>query len=148
MAGSSETNRKEGNVPVEHECPLNLLFHDIWVRIATKVASNSIHDLFNMQASCKVFLDAASSEAVYQHATVRRLTEYFWIARRGIGIELLSKASTEGIVEAGYLSAVLLLCDHENQEEVHRGVEMLESILTSGEVKRCREFFADNFWER
>ncbi|XLR13227.1 uncharacterized protein LOC107632322 [Arachis ipaensis] len=182
MAGSSKTNRKEGNVPIEHECPLNLLPRDIWVRIATKVASNSIHHLFNMQASCKVFLDAASSEAVYQHATMRviplvsflfyldrperrfldrcveaenmdailrqGLTEYFWIVRRGIGMELISRASMEGSVEAGYLSAMLLPCDHENEEEVQRGVEMLESIRTSGKVERYREFFADIFWER
>ncbi|XLT46019.1 hypothetical protein HN873_038623 [Arachis hypogaea] len=140
MAGSSKTNRKEGNVRVEHECPLNLLTRDIWVKIATKVASNSIHDLFNMQASCKVFLDAASSEAVYQHVTMRviplvsflfyldrperrfidrcveagnadailrqGLTEYFWIAGRGIGMELLSRAWTEGCVEAETSKAV------------------------------------------
>ncbi|RYR21323.1 hypothetical protein Ahy_B03g066620 [Arachis hypogaea] len=63
-------------------------------------------------------------------------------------MELLSRASTEGSVEAGYLSTMLLLCDHENEEEVQRGVAMLESIRTSGEVERCREFFADIFWER
>ncbi|RYQ84139.1 uncharacterized protein LOC107620602 [Arachis ipaensis] len=181
LAGSSKTNRKEGNVPVEHECPLNLLPRDIWVRIATKVASNSIRDLFNMQASCKVFLDAASSEAVYQHVTMRviplvsflfyldrperrfidrcveagnadailrqGLTKYFWIVRHGIGMELLSRAWREGSIEAGYLSAMLLLCDHENEEEMQRGVEMLESVRTSGDVKSCREFFADIFWE-
>ncbi|XP_057747504.1 uncharacterized protein LOC130966704 [Arachis stenosperma] len=145
MAGSTRTTRKEGNVPVEHECPLNILPPDIWVRIATKVASNSIHDLFNMQASCKVFLDAASSKAVYKHATMRGLTEYFWIAHRGIGMELLPRASTESSVEAGYLFAMLLLCDHENEEEVLNGVEMLESIRTSEKVERCREFFADIF---
>ncbi|RYR67091.1 hypothetical protein Ahy_A03g013352 [Arachis hypogaea] len=162
MAGSSKTNRKKGNVPIEHECQLNLLPRDIWVRIAAKV-------------SCKVFLDAASSEAVYQHATMRvillvsflfyldqskrrfldhcieaenadailrlGLTEYFWIACRGIGMELLARASTEGSVEAGYLFAMLLLCDHEDEEEVQRGVEMLEFIRTSGKVERCREFF-------
>ncbi|XLU20132.1 hypothetical protein S245_056198 [Arachis hypogaea] len=182
MAGSSKTTRKEGNVPADHECPLNLLPRDIWVRIATKVASNSIHDLFNMQASCKVFLDAASSEAVYQHVTMRviplvsflfyldrperrfidrcveagnadailrqGLTEYFWIARRGIGMELLSRAWTEGCVEAGYLYAMLLLCDHGKEEEMQMGVEMLESVRTSGDVESCREFFADIFWER
>ncbi|RYR08997.1 uncharacterized protein LOC107640701 [Arachis ipaensis] len=168
MAGSSKTIRKEGNMPVEHECPLNLLPRDIWVRIATKVASNSIHDLFNMQATCKVCLDAASSEAVYQHAMMwyiplvsflfyldrpeRRfldrcieaenvdailwqgLAEYFWIARRGIGMELLFRASTEGSIDAGYLFAMLLLCDHEDEEELQMDVEM--------------EFFTDIFWER
>ncbi|XP_057747378.1 putative F-box protein At1g67623 [Arachis stenosperma] len=182
MAGSSKINRKKGNVPAEHECQLNLLPRDIWVRIAAKVASNSIHDLFNMQASCKVFLDAASSEAVYQHATMRvialvsflfyldrpkrrfldrcveagnadailrlGLIEYFWIACRGIRMELLARASTEGSVEAGYLFAMLLLCDHEDEEKVQRGVEMLEFIRTSGKVERCREFFANIFWER
>ncbi|XLR19250.1 hypothetical protein S83_047162 [Arachis hypogaea] len=157
MVGSSKINRKEGNVPVEHECLLNLLPRNIWVRIATKVASNSIHDMFNMQASCKVFLDAASSETVYQHVTMRviplvsflfyldwperrfidrcieagnadailrqGLTEYFWIGRRGIGMELLSRAWMEVSVEA-------------------------ESVRTSGDVESCREFFADIFWER
>ncbi|XLR10049.1 hypothetical protein S83_037987 [Arachis hypogaea] len=171
MAGSSKTNRKEGNVRVEHECPLNLLTRDIWVKIATKVASNSIHDLFNMQASCKVFLDAASSEAVYQHVTMRviplvsflfyldrperrfidrcveagnadailrqGLTEYFWIAGRGIGMELLSRAWTEGCVEAGYLYAMLLLCDHGKEKEMQRGVEMLESVRTFRDVESC-----------
>ncbi|KAL4314248.1 hypothetical protein AHAS_Ahas15G0066100 [Arachis hypogaea] len=182
MAGTSKTNRKKGNVPIEHECLLNFLPRDIWVRIATKVTSNSIHDLFNMQVTCKVFLCVASSNAVYQHATMwyiplvffsfylnrpeRRfldrcveaknadailrqgLTEHFWIARRDIGMELLTRASTEGSVEAGYLCAMLPLCDHEDEEEVQRGVEMLEFIHTSGMVERCREFFTDIFWER
>ncbi|RYR07000.1 hypothetical protein Ahy_B05g074321 isoform A [Arachis hypogaea] len=35
-----------------------------------KVTPNSIEDLFNMQATCKVFLGAASSDAVYKHATM------------------------------------------------------------------------------
>ncbi|RYR53072.1 hypothetical protein Ahy_A06g027956 isoform A [Arachis hypogaea] len=65
---------------------------------------------------------------------VQGLTEYFWIARRGIGMELLCKAWTEGSVEAGYLSAMLLLCDNENKEKMQRGVEMSESIHTSKET--------------
>ncbi|RYQ83215.1 uncharacterized protein LOC107620247 [Arachis ipaensis] len=105
-----------------------------------KVASYSIHDLFNMQATCKVFLDAGSSDAVYQHSTMwqirlvsflfyldrperrfldrcveaenadtilrQEMTEYFWIGRRDIGMELLDRASTEGSVESGYLFAI------------------------------------------
>ncbi|RYQ89664.1 hypothetical protein Ahy_B09g096194 isoform B [Arachis hypogaea] len=192
MVGGSMKNRKKrnaaksirekGTVSLEYECPMNLLSRDIWVRIATKVASYSIKDLFNMQETCKVFLGAARSNAVYKEASMlelpiasflyyygrpehsfieccaeagntdaihrQELMEYFWIARRGIGMELLSKASTEGSVEAGYLSTMLLLCDHENEEEVQRGVEMFESIRTSGKVERCMEFFANIFWKR
>ncbi|XP_057744830.1 uncharacterized protein LOC130962664 [Arachis stenosperma] len=168
MDGTSKTSRKKGIVPVEYECSLNILPRDLWVRIATKVASYSIHDLFNMQATCKVFLDARSSGVVYQHATVwqirlvsflfyidrfeRRfldhcvearnadailrqgMTEYFWIGRHDIGMELLDRASTEGSVESGYIFAMLLLCEHEDEEEMQRGVEMLDFIRTSREM--------------
>ncbi|RYQ90356.1 uncharacterized protein LOC107615424 [Arachis ipaensis] len=84
MTGTYKTNKKKGNIPVEYECPLNILPRNIWVRIATKVASNSIHDLFNMQATCKVFLDAGSSDAVYQHATmwqIRLISFLFYLDR-------------------------------------------------------------------
>ncbi|XP_072088103.1 putative F-box protein At1g67623 [Arachis hypogaea] len=137
----------KGTVSVECECPLNLLPRDIWVRIATRVALDSINDLFNMQVGCKVFLGAARSDAVYKEASMTELpiasfldnhclpkhrliercveagnpgiadailrqglTEYFGFARRGIGMELLSGAWTEGSIEAGYMSAMLLLC--------------------------------------
>ncbi|RYR07001.1 hypothetical protein Ahy_B05g074321 isoform B [Arachis hypogaea] len=59
--------------------------------------------------------------------------EYFRFGRRDKGMELLARASTEGSVEAGYLCAILLLCDHEDEEEVQRGVES------------CRKFFRDIF---
>ncbi|XLR06820.1 uncharacterized protein LOC107646543 [Arachis ipaensis] len=182
MDGASKARRKERDVPVEYECPLNILSRDIWVRIASKVASNSIRDLLSMQATCKVFLDACTSDAVYQHATMwqirlvsflfyldraekrfldrcvemgnadailrQGLTEYFWIGRRGIGMELLARAATEGSVESGHLFAMLLLCEHEDEEEVQKGVEMVEFIRTSGKIEMCREFFTDIFWER
>ncbi|XLU70986.1 hypothetical protein S245_030039 [Arachis hypogaea] len=70
MAGISKKNRKKRNVLVEYEFLLNLFPYNIWVRIATKIASNSIQELFHMQATCKVFLDAAMSDAVYKYATM------------------------------------------------------------------------------
>ncbi|XP_057747502.1 uncharacterized protein LOC130966702 [Arachis stenosperma] len=70
MAGSSQKNIKKVDVSVQHECPLNLLPREIWSSIATMVASNLIKDLFNMQVTCKVFLGAAGSDAVYKHATM------------------------------------------------------------------------------
>ncbi|XLR15084.1 hypothetical protein S83_043022 [Arachis hypogaea] len=83
MAGGSMNNRKKrnaaktigekGTVSVEYECPLNLLSRDIWVMIATKVASYSIKDLFKMQVTCKVFLGAARSDAVYKEASMLML---------------------------------------------------------------------------
>ncbi|XLR60626.1 hypothetical protein S83_011298 [Arachis hypogaea] len=80
MARSSQKDRKKMDVSVQHECPLNLLPRKIWSRITTMVASNSIENLFNMQATCKVFLVAASSDAVYKHATMSyKLLVYFFI---------------------------------------------------------------------
>nr|XP_025653181.1 uncharacterized protein LOC112749127 [Arachis hypogaea] len=110
----------------------------------------------NGHASCKVFLDAASSETMYQHVTMhviplvsflfyldrpeRRfidrcveagnadailrqgLTEYFWIIRRDIGMELLSRAWTEGSVEAGYLSLPCCYCVITRMKKKCKGV--------------------------
>ncbi|XP_057756593.1 uncharacterized protein LOC130975890 [Arachis stenosperma] len=73
MARTSKKNRKKSNVADAYECPSNILPRDIWVRTATKVASNSIKDLFNMQATCKLFLDAARSDAVYKHTSMLEL---------------------------------------------------------------------------
>ncbi|RYQ89529.1 hypothetical protein Ahy_B09g096118 isoform C [Arachis hypogaea] len=72
--GTSKKNRKKKNVAVEYKCLINLLPRDIWVSIATKVASNSIQHLFNMQVTCKVFLDVATSNAVYKHASILKLS--------------------------------------------------------------------------
>ncbi|RYR08998.1 hypothetical protein Ahy_B05g076947 [Arachis hypogaea] len=69
----AKTIREKGTVSVEYEYPLNLLPHDIWVRIAMTVALYSIKDLFNMQATCKVFLDAARYDAVYKEASMLEL---------------------------------------------------------------------------
>ncbi|XP_016194982.1 putative F-box protein At1g67623 [Arachis ipaensis] len=132
------------------------------------VTLNSIEDLFNMQAMCKVFLGVASLDAVYKHATMsykplvyfliyldrpeRRFLdrcvevgnvdailwqgfmEYFQFDCRDKGMELLSRASTEDSVEAGYLCVMCLLCGHEDKDEVQRGVQMIEVIHTSGQV--------------
>ncbi|XP_016168398.1 uncharacterized protein LOC107610936 [Arachis ipaensis] len=152
MAGSSKTNRKEGNVPVEHECELQsfldaasskVVYQHVMMHVIPLVSF-----LFYLDWPERRFIDrcveAGNADAILRQG----LKEYFWIAHRGIGMELLSRAWTKGNVEVGYLSAMLLLCDHENEEEMQSGVKMLESVRTSGDVESCREFFADIFWER
>ncbi|XP_057747619.1 uncharacterized protein LOC130966812 [Arachis stenosperma] len=58
-------------------CLLTLLPHEIWERIAARVASASIHGMFNMQATCKEFLDAAHSPAVYKVASMAEIPVVF-----------------------------------------------------------------------
>ncbi|RYQ89665.1 putative F-box protein At1g67623 [Arachis ipaensis] len=174
MAGSSQKDRNKVDVSVQHECPLNLLPREIWSSIATMIASNSIEDLFNMKATCKVFLGVASSDPVYKHATMsykplarfllhldgpeRRFldrcvevgnvdailrhgfTEYLWFGRRDKGMELLARASTEGCVEAGYLCSMLLMFDHKDEEDVQRGVQMMEVYCISGQLESYTNF--------
>ncbi|XP_015970401.1 putative F-box protein At1g67623 [Arachis duranensis] len=166
MAGSFEKDTKKVDVSVQHECPLNLLPREIWSIITTMVTSNLIEDLFNMQVTCKVFLGAARSDAIYKHATMsykslahfllnldgpeRRFldrcvevgnvdaivrhgfTEYLRFGRRDKGMELLARASTEGSIEAGYLSSMLLMFDHEDEKDMVRGVQMMEGFRISG----------------
>ncbi|XP_057720078.1 uncharacterized protein LOC130934533 [Arachis stenosperma] len=60
-----------------HVCPLTLLPREIWERIASRVASSSIQDLFNMQATCKVFLDTGRSSAVFKVASMAEIPVVF-----------------------------------------------------------------------
>ncbi|XLR05331.1 hypothetical protein HN51_060208 [Arachis hypogaea] len=138
------------------------------------VASNSIKDLFNMQATCKVFLGAARSDTIYKHATMsykslarfllnldgpeRRFldccvevgnvdaivrhgfAEYLQFGRHDNVMELLARASMEGSVEAGYLSSMLLMFDH---EDVQRGVQMMEVFRIFGQLESYTNFLTD-----
>ncbi|XLR14513.1 hypothetical protein S83_042451 [Arachis hypogaea] len=103
MAGSSQKHRKKVDVSVQHECPLNLLPRKIWSSIAMMVASNSIEDLFNMQATCKVFLGAASSDAVYKHATM----SYKPLAHFLVHLDQPERRFLDRCVEVGNLDAIL-----------------------------------------
>ncbi|RYQ81472.1 hypothetical protein S83_014404 [Arachis hypogaea] len=70
MAGSSQEDKTKLEVSIQHECLPSILPLELWSSIATMVASNSIEDLFNMQASCRLFAAACNSDAVYRHALV------------------------------------------------------------------------------
>ncbi|QHO28925.1 uncharacterized protein [Arachis hypogaea] len=70
MDGASKHRTPYGRRSGPAGSPLKLLPRDIWVRIATKVANNSIQDLLNLESTCKVFFDAGRSAVVYKHAMV------------------------------------------------------------------------------
>ncbi|RYR20158.1 uncharacterized protein LOC107633139 [Arachis ipaensis] len=93
MAGTSSNGRKvregkketiKGRLSAECDSPLNLLPLDLWVRIASMVAAGRIQDLFNMQATCTVFLDAARSPVVYKvtSMSVYPIASYFYFVDR------------------------------------------------------------------
>ncbi|RYR28447.1 hypothetical protein Ahy_B01g052577 [Arachis hypogaea] len=103
MAESSQKDRKKVDVSVQHECPLNLLPHEIWSSIATMVASNSIKDMFNMQATCKVFLDVASSVAVYKQATM----SYKPLAHFFLYLDQPERRFLDRCVEVGNVDAIV-----------------------------------------
>ncbi|RYQ83605.1 uncharacterized protein LOC107620365 [Arachis ipaensis] len=65
--------RKEGARTRSNRVSAILLPFDIWVSIASRIASTSIQDLFNMQVSCRLFAAICSSDAVYRHALVSDL---------------------------------------------------------------------------
>ncbi|XP_015965221.1 uncharacterized protein LOC107488952 [Arachis duranensis] len=75
-AGYGRTKGK-GKVVTPLVCLLTLLPREIWERIAARVTLASIYDLFNMQATCKVFLDAAHSSAVYKVASMAEIPVVF-----------------------------------------------------------------------
>ncbi|KAL4396436.1 hypothetical protein AHAS_Ahas01G0091700 [Arachis hypogaea] len=117
MARTSKKNRKKINVADAYECSSNIIPRDIWVKIATKVASNSIKDLFNMQ------IDHCIG-----------------------GMDTLTMAAMGSDVEACYLFAMLLLSlGKEDEGHMRRGPEFFETIRASRAVKRCREVFRQVF---
>ncbi|XLR47717.1 uncharacterized protein [Arachis hypogaea] len=145
MAGGSMKNRKKrnaakkvrkkGTVSVEYECLLNLLPHDIWVRIATKVASYSIKDLFNMQATCKVFLGAARSDDVYKEASMLELPIAFFLYYYGRP----EQRFIECCVEAGNPAAILWVGMTEFVWIGHSigGIDTLTMAATEGDLEAC-----------
>ncbi|RYQ96335.1 hypothetical protein Ahy_B08g092055 [Arachis hypogaea] len=70
MAGSSQKGKTKLDVSIQQKCLPNLLPLKILSSIATMIASNSIEDLFNMQASCRLFASVCNSDIVYRHALV------------------------------------------------------------------------------
>ncbi|XLR00839.1 putative F-box protein At1g67623 [Arachis hypogaea] len=67
------TRGKNGHAIGRTYYPLKTIPFDIWVSITTRVASYSIQDLFNMQATCRLFAAVCSSDAAYKHALVSEL---------------------------------------------------------------------------
>ncbi|RYR07002.1 hypothetical protein Ahy_B05g074324 [Arachis hypogaea] len=145
MAGGSMKNRKKrnaakkigekGTVSVEYECLLNLLPHDIWVKIATKVASYSIKDLFNMQVTSKVFLGAARSDAVYKEASMLELPIASFLYYYGC----LENRSLERCAEARNPAALLRVGMTEFVWIGHciDGMDTLTMAATEGDLEAC-----------
>ncbi|RYQ89667.1 hypothetical protein Ahy_B09g096194 isoform F [Arachis hypogaea] len=133
MAGSSQKDRNKVDVSVQHECPLNLLPREIWSSIATMIASNSIEDLFNMKATCKVFLGVASSDPVYKHATM----SYKPLARFLLHLDGPERRFLDRCVEVGNVDAILR---HGFTEYLwfgrrDKGMELLARASTEGCVE-------------
>ncbi|RYR51261.1 hypothetical protein Ahy_A06g026287 [Arachis hypogaea] len=128
-------------------CPLTLLPRKIWERIAARVASASIHDLFNMQATCNVFLDAARSSAVYKVASMAEIPVVFGYDMEDLGgCDTLLEAVDAGDVQSRYMCAMLLLTPGVGDEaDAGRGVELYENVLTAGKIELCRELLGQLF---
>ncbi|XLR58211.1 hypothetical protein S83_008883 [Arachis hypogaea] len=99
--------------------------------------------LLHLDGPERRFLDCSvevgNVDAILRH----QFTEYLRFGRRDKGMELLAMASTEGSVEAGYLCSVLLMSDHEDEEDVQRGVQMMEVYRISGQLKSYTNFLRD-----
>ncbi|KAL4276063.1 hypothetical protein AHAS_Ahas20G0169700 [Arachis hypogaea] len=137
MDGISKNSRKIRSEAAEYKYPLSLFSYDKWIKIATKVASNLIQELFQMKATCKVFLDAAKSDVVFKHSTM-------WYLLQGVSY-FLDRATMDDHIEASYICAMLLLCANKDEEHRRRGVEFFKIVLVFGAVKRCKVIFRDMF---
>ncbi|RYQ89668.1 hypothetical protein Ahy_B09g096194 isoform C [Arachis hypogaea] len=135
MAGSSQKDRNKVDVSVQHECPLNLLPREIWSSIATMIASNSIEDLFNMKATCKVFLGVASSDPVYKHATM----SYKPLARFLLHLDGPERRFLDRCVEVGNVDAILRHGFTEYLWFGHciGGMDTLTMAATGGDLEAC-----------
>ncbi|XP_015965449.1 uncharacterized protein LOC107489192 [Arachis duranensis] len=109
------------------------------------VTSNAIEDLFNMQATCKVFLSAARSDAVYKHATM----SYKPLVRFVLHPDRPKKRFIYRCVEAGNVDAMVRHGLEECIRFCHRnkGMELLARASTEGSVEagylRCGLLMCD-----
>ncbi|KAL4343407.1 hypothetical protein AHAS_Ahas11G0075300 [Arachis hypogaea] len=159
-----EQGQAVGRYQYPIRCPLITIRFDIWVSIATRVASSSIRDLFNM------------SDGVYRHALVSELpvdcflyrsgrdamgfvsrcararnptallrqgmVALFWLGPCRSGIQTMTEAVDLGNVEACYLSVMLLWSlDDEDDDDIRHGLAFFDVVRESGAIERCRELF-------
>ncbi|XP_016186188.1 uncharacterized protein LOC107627889 [Arachis ipaensis] len=101
------------------------------------------HFLLHFDGPERIFLDrcveVGNMDAIVRHG----FAEYLRFGHRDKGMELLAKASTEGSVEAGYLCSMLLIFYHEDEEDVQRGVQMMEVFRISGQLESYTNFLTD-----
>ncbi|XLT73389.1 hypothetical protein HN873_029815 [Arachis hypogaea] len=101
------------------------------------------HFLLNLDGPERRFLDryveVGNVDAIVRHG----FAEYLRFGRRDKGMELLARASTEGSVEAGYLSSMLLMFDHKDEEDMVRSVQMMEGFRISGQLESYTNFLMD-----
>ncbi|KAL4275473.1 hypothetical protein AHAS_Ahas20G0110700 [Arachis hypogaea] len=116
--------------------------------------------------TCKVFFDAGRSAVVYKHAMAwsipwvsflrypdrakRRFVDRCVDAGNPDAIlrDRLHEAASQSSMEAGYVCSMLLLCNHQDGDDVRRGVDLFAVILAAENVHMCREIFTDILAER
>ncbi|RYR03542.1 hypothetical protein Ahy_B06g082571 [Arachis hypogaea] len=131
--------RKKVKVSAQYECLLNFLHRDLWARIASKVASGSIRDLLNMQVTCKVFVDVASSPVVYKSASISDVPiasypyYFYWPAKRFIG-RCADAGNPATLFRAGMMDFIWIGC-------FIVGMETLTTAATAGDDE-ARYMFA------
>ncbi|RYQ94933.1 hypothetical protein S83_063904 [Arachis hypogaea] len=116
-------------------CLLTLLPRKIWERIASRVASSSIQDLFNRQATCKVFLDTGRSSAVYKVASIAEILVVF-------GYDLEDRSEDEFLyrsARAGNPAAIFRIGMREFcwMDRHVAGVDTLLEAADAGDVQAC-----------
>ncbi|XP_015969700.1 putative F-box protein At1g67623 [Arachis duranensis] len=132
MAGSSQKGKKRVDISLQHESSLDLLPREIWSCIAPMVASNSIQDLFNMQAMCKVFLGAASSDTVYKRATMYKPLAHFLSHLNGPERRFLERCAEVGNVDAIFQQGFV---DYFPLGLRDKGMELLARAFAEGSVE-------------
>ncbi|XLT24782.1 hypothetical protein HN873_056074 [Arachis hypogaea] len=135
MDGSSQKDKTKLDVSIQHECLANLLPLEIWSIIAPMVASNSIEDLFNMQATCSLFASACNSDVVYRHALVSVLPIACFLDYSGMPAMTFLRRCARAQNPAAMLRvgmSHLFWCGHRRG-----GIRTLTEAVELGDVEAC-----------
>ncbi|RYR50415.1 hypothetical protein Ahy_A07g037018 [Arachis hypogaea] len=130
-----KTSGEKGQAVVRTRCPLKTTPFDIWVSIAMRVTLSSIQDLFNMQATCRLFAAVCRFDGVYRHALVLELPVACFLYRsRQAAMGFVSRCAIARNPAALLRQGMVALFWHGH---CRAGIQTVTEAAELGDVEAC-----------
>ncbi|CAN1182433.1 hypothetical protein LINPERPRIM_LOCUS40833 [Linum perenne] len=142
----SRANKRRRSTTTRRRRIITSLPSELFTGILSHVASNSVDDLFNARATCKLMSKSGSERHVVQNASVLDKFCHYFYGDRDEGIRNLRSAAEKDMKAAKYACGILSLLAGGDVEK-EEGLRFLEGVMKKEDVRECRnmvKFVMDN----